>query len=48
VTASAGTEAERATNPTVRRDRGYGVISALALAVEAAEALAFLSDCDLA
>ena len=30
-------------------DRGYSVVSALALAVEAAEALCtFLSDCDLA
>jgi hypothetical protein len=34
-------------NPTARQDRGYGVTSALALAVEAAEALCtFLSDCD--
>ena len=34
-------------NPTVPHDRGYTAISALALAVEAAEALStFLSDCD--
>jgi hypothetical protein len=33
-------------DPTVPQDRGYSAISALALAVEAAEALALLSDCD--
>ena len=34
-------------NPTVPQDRGYTAISALALAVEAAEALStLLSDCD--
>jgi hypothetical protein len=34
-------------NPTVPQDRGYTAISALALVVEAAEALStFLSDCD--
>ena len=34
-------------NPTVPQDRGYAGLSALALAVEAAEALStFLSDCD--
>ena len=33
-------------NPTVPQDRGYAALSALALAVEAAEALStFLSDC---
>jgi hypothetical protein len=32
--------------PTAQQDRGYAVTSALALAVEAAEALHFLSDCD--
>jgi hypothetical protein len=31
---------KRAANPTVRQDRGYGVTSALALVVEAVEALA--------
>jgi hypothetical protein len=36
-----------AANPTVPQDRGYTAISALALAVEAAEALStFLSDSD--
>jgi len=33
-------------NPTVRQDPGYGATSALALVVEAVEALALLSDCD--
>ena len=34
-------------NPTVPQDRGYVGLSALALAVEAAEAVStFLSDCD--